>query len=74
LLLANLTADPLEVVVTGAPRLVQASLLDETSFEQATRDPIAFRRRAPGDCASRDGECRLVLPPHAYAKLSEVNP
>ncbi len=69
-LLANLTAEPLELVVTGAPRAVQASLLDETGFEQAAHDPAAFRRRLPVECAVHIGECRLVLPPYAYAKLA----
>lgn len=68
-LVANLTPEPLEVVVKGAPPSVRVSLLDERSFEQAALDPAGFRRRAGVEQATHDGQCMLVLPPYAYVKL-----
>jgi hypothetical protein len=68
-LVANLTPEPLEVVVAGAPPRVRVTLLDERSFEQAALDPAGFRRRTAVEHSAQDGGCPLVLPPYAYAKL-----
>jgi hypothetical protein len=69
-LVANLTPEPLEVVLAGAPPRVRVSLVDEHSFQQATREPTAFRRRAAVEQATAGGECRLALPPYAYARVA----
>jgi hypothetical protein len=57
------------VLLAGAPPRVRVSLVDEHCFEQAALDPIAFRRRTAVEQVTADGQCRLALPPHAYAKI-----
>ena len=70
LLLANMTAAPRDVLVRlpGAPaaRLIS---LDERSFEQATRQPEAFRRESGETVTVENERLRLTLRPFAVARL-----
>jgi hypothetical protein len=64
--LANLTGDKRKVKVTGLNRATHLQLLDEASFEKATRDPSFF---------SKDGKPLKKVPilelgPYAVARLT----
>ncbi len=68
-LLANLTDQEAEAVVTGAPGAGRIRTLDRTCVEAACRDPEAFRN-GPGDrVAARGGEVRIALAPYATARI-----
>lgn len=69
-LLANMTAEPQVVTIehrfAGGGRV---RTLDETTFDRATSDPLAFRAE-PGEVVSpRDGRLTLSLRPHAYVRI-----
>jgi hypothetical protein len=68
-LLANLTHESLTVTVDGLGPLVRARVLDETSFDEATSAPEAFRDRREKTCSTTAGRLEIALRPYAYARL-----
>jgi hypothetical protein len=61
--LANLRDAPLEVTLEGFPKNAKLTQLDESSFENAVRDPVF------GDKSTAFSGARLTLPPLATAAL-----
>ncbi|MFO0850469.1 MAG: hypothetical protein U0871_18205 [Gemmataceae bacterium] len=69
-MLANMAAEPLTVTVDWpfGPQ-VFARTLDETTFDLATADPVAFRASIGDTLPSTDGRLTLLLKPYAYVRL-----
>lgn len=72
LMLANLTGERRVVTVRDLPGEVVVRTLDETTFEEATRDPLAFRERYGEPFLTRDGEATIALNPYAYVRCEYV--
>ncbi len=69
-LLANLTAADQEAVVGPLPGdRASVRMLDETTAEQAMREPEAYRDAAAEQHAVAAGELRLALRPYAVATI-----
>lgn len=69
ILLANLTDEPTAVLLTGLPPTVRVRNLDETTFEQATMAPEAFRADPGTPHETSVGRLMLHLKPYAYARI-----
>jgi D-apionolactonase len=71
-LLANLTAEPRSVAVSGLGERVQIRILDETNAEAALREPEAFRATAGAVTTADGGDLTLDLNPFAVATIDTV--
>jgi hypothetical protein len=69
-LLANLTAEPLTVTVHDLPPRVRVRVLDETTFDAATADPLGWRADDGPAHDADGGRLVLTLRPYAYARLA----
>ena len=70
LLLANMTAEPQTVTIDGwFERDVRVRTLDETTFDYATSDPVAFRTDRGPPISINGGRLTLSLKPYAYVRL-----
>ena len=71
ILLANLSAEPQSVRVTGPKlgRSVRVRLLDETNAERAMTAPEQFRAEIGERVQTSQGELELLLRPFALARL-----
>jgi hypothetical protein len=70
-LIANLSPQPQQVVVSNLGEHVRARYLDERNAEEAMRDPEAFRAQAGERLHSSAGELRLDMLPYALARIDE---
>ncbi len=70
IMLANLTEQPRDIQLRGLPAETFVRVLDEDSYEYATRtDPIAFHE-APGEPRlTRDGTLKIRLRPYSYVRI-----
>jgi hypothetical protein len=68
-LLANLTAEPLTLAVHDLPPAVRVRVLDETTFDRATADPLGWRADRGTEHATVDGALSLSLRPYAYVRI-----
>jgi hypothetical protein len=69
MLVANMTAEPKNVIVYGLPAEVSARTLDASNAEAAMRAPETYRAAAGQRMASVAGELALELSPYAVARL-----
>jgi len=69
MLVANLTAEPLEAAVRGLPDLISFHRLDETSLTSLCRAPELARMKTGRLANARSGQHRLVLPPYALVRI-----
>ncbi|MBX9581259.1 MAG: hypothetical protein K2X87_13200 [Gemmataceae bacterium] len=67
LLLANMTADEQAVAIPYWRGPARVRVLDETSFDRATADPLGWRAEPGTEHATVDGALLLTLRPYAYA-------
>jgi hypothetical protein len=68
-MVANTTAEPLAVTLDGLSPEVHVRTLDETTFDLATTDPVAFRSAPGGTTATHDRKLTLTLRPYAYVRI-----
>lgn len=68
-MLANMTAEPQTVSLDGLPDEVRVRTLDESTFEFAGTDPVAFRQQIGDTLPTTGGRLTLSLRPYAYARL-----
>ncbi len=68
-LVANMTAEPQTVIVSGLPAELEVRVLDAANAEAAMQTPEAFRAAAGRRMAAADGVLMLDLPPYAVARL-----
>ncbi len=68
-MLVNMTAEPQTVTLDGLPAEVQIRTLDETTFESASTDPVAFRRQIGDTLPTADGRLTLSLRPYGYVRI-----
>ena len=68
-LVANMTAEPQNVIVRGLPAELEVRVLDAANAEAAMQAPEAFRAAAGQRMAAADGALTLELPPYAVARL-----
>ncbi|MCS7221073.1 MAG: hypothetical protein RML36_02800 [Anaerolineae bacterium] len=71
-MLANFTAEPQTVIVSGLGERVRARSLDETNVEEAVQSPEAFRARAGELLSGHHGAVRVRLRPYAVISLDGV--
>ncbi len=72
MLLANLTAQPQQVIVRDLGDHVAVRMLDETNVEAAMRTPEAFRTQMGESKSTVNGELILQLLPYAVAKIDNA--
>ena len=68
-LVANMTAEPQTVSVSGLPAELEVRVLDAANAEAAMQAPEAFRAAAGQRVTADDGALALDLPPYAVARL-----
>jgi hypothetical protein len=68
-LLANVSPQPRRVRVLGLPERVQVRRLDETNAARAMQAPEEFRRQAPEELQTSQGQLELELLPYAVARI-----
>lgn len=68
-LLANMTADEQAVTIPYWNGPVRVRVLDETTFDGATADPLGWRADPGTEHATVDGAISLSLRPYAYVRI-----
>ena len=68
-LLANFTAQPRQVAVTGLEQPVRLRRLDDANVETAMREPERVREQTGEKVTRSDGGLMLELPPFAIVRL-----
>ena len=68
-LLANMTSDEQAVTIPRWNGPARVRVLDETSFDRATADPIGWRAEPGTEHATVDGALSLSLRPYAYVRI-----
>lgn len=71
-LLANMTADLQAVAITGLPSRVRVRVLDESSFDRATSDPLAFRAESGEQRDIANGQLLIPVRPFGFVKIDPV--
>jgi hypothetical protein len=71
-MLANFTAEPQTVTVSGLGERVHVRSLDETNVEKAVRSPEVFRAHAGESLSSHNGAVQVRLRPYAILRLDSV--
>ena len=69
ILVANLTGDTQEIKIKSGTSPGRVRFLDETNFEQATRDPEAFRKEQGIVVQPVTAKIELKMLPFAVARV-----
>lgn len=71
ILIANLSPQPQQVMLSNLSEHVRVRYLDERNAEEAMRDPESFRARPGERLDSQGGELRVDLFPYALARIDQ---